>query len=347
MPNVSDTVLAKAIRSGDISSLYYFYGKDVATLEAYTKKLIAKLIKKEEADLNLHTFDGKNLDLSLLSDVCEAIPMFCDRICITINDLNAEDLKASDFDFLINILSGLSKETTVIIYQTGIDVLGSKKTLTGKNKKLNDLASKTGFSCEFSYKKPSELIKPIALKVANRGCSISNKSAEYLATQCLCNMLLINNEIDKLCDYSQGKEITNNEIDLLVSKQLDSNAFALAKAITQGNSVKSLELLDELYSQQVESIPILAAISMAFIDLYRARLALSENKTQADVVADFSYRGRDFAVRNAFRDASKISVSKLRFCLEILTKTDIELKSIRTEGRLLIEKAVIAMLSKR
>ena len=44
---VNDTELAKLIRTGEISSLYYFYGKDIATIEAYTKKLVSKLVKKK------------------------------------------------------------------------------------------------------------------------------------------------------------------------------------------------------------------------------------------------------------------------------------------------------------
>lgn len=346
MPFVNDSQLAKSIRSGEISSLYYFYGKDVSTLEAYTKKLVAKLVKKEQEDLNLNIFSGKALNLSELADVCDALPMFAERVVVTINDLNAEELKADDINFLINILKNLQDTTTVIIYATGIDVYNGKKALTGKNKKLCDIASKMGYSCEFSYKRPSELVKPITAKVIKQGSTISKKSAEYLASQCLCNSLMINNEIDKLCDYSMGKEITNQTIDLLVSKQLDTNAFALAKAVTQFNGKLAMELLSELYDQQSEGIAILGAISMAFTDLYRARIAVNEGISQADVIKDFSYRGRDFAVRNAFSDCRSVSVLRLRRCIKILADTDIMLKSSRIDSRLVIETAITSMLIK-
>lgn len=346
MPFVNDSQLAKSIRSGEISSLYYFYGKDVSTLEAYTKKLVSKLVKKEQEDLNLNIFNGENLNLSELSDVCDALPMFADRVVVTINDLNAEDFKADDIKFLLDILSNLSDTTTVIIYATGIDVYNGKKSLVGKNKKLCDLASKVGYACEFSYKRASELVKPITAKVMKQGSSISKKAAEYLANQCLCNMLLINNEIDKLCDYAMGDEITNQTIDLLVSKQIDTNAFALARAVTQFNGKLAIELLSELYDQRSEGIAILGAISMAFTDLYRARIAINEGVSQADVIKDFSYRGRAFAVRNAFRDCSSVSVSRLHKCIEILGDADIKLKSSRADSRLVLETAITKMLIK-
>lgn len=346
MPLMNDTELARTIRSGEISSLYYFYGKDIATLEAYTKRLVKKLVDKDSQDLNYHIFEGKTFSLSEFSDVCEALPMFGDRVVITVNDLNADEIKGDDFKFLTKILSDLQDTTTVIIYQTGIDVYGGKKSMTGNYKKLADVCAKKGSCCEFNYKKPVELVKIIIDKVVKQGCTISKKSAEYLAQQCLCNMLAINNEINKLCDYSNGKEITDDTIDLLVAKQLDTNAFALVKAVTSFNGKLAMELLDELYNLQAESIAISGALAMAFTDLYRARVALNEGVSQSDVIKDFSYRGRDFAVRNAFRDASKVSVERLRKCMNILSETDIALKSSKTDARLLIEKAITSMLIK-
>lgn len=344
MACVNDTELARNIRSGEISSVYFFYGKDIATLEAYTKKLSAKLVSKDDETYNLHTFNGKDLDLSELSDIVDSLPMFSDRICITINDLDADNLSDDDYKYLCEILSDVPDTTTVIIYITGISLYNKRNVLKAKNKKLITFVTKNGTVCEFSYKKPAELVKTISDRVNKRDCSISKASAEYLASQCLCNLMLINNEIDKLCDYKCSGEITNDTIDLLVAKQLDSNAFALAKAAVSFNAKRAMQLLDELYSQQTESIAILSAVSMAFIDIYRARLAVNDGASQAQVIEQFRYKNRDFVVRNAFRDCSRISVDRIRKCINILADTDIALKSSRTSQRILIEEAISAML---
>ncbi len=107
-----------------------------------------------------------------------------------------------------------------------------------------------------------------------------------------------------------------------------------------------MELLSELYDEQTDSIQILGAISMAFTDLYRARVATNDGVSQSDVVKDFNYRGRDFAVKNAFRDCLKVSAERMRKCIKILADTDIALKSSRTDSRLLLEKAITSMLIK-
>ncbi len=346
MACVSDVELAKEIRSGAISSVYFFYGKDIATLEAYTKKLVNKLVKADDATYNLHNLNGKNLDLSELSDICESLPMFAERVCITINDLDADNLSDNDFKYLCDILSDVPETTTVIIYITGVNIynLKTKNALKTKSKKLVTLITKQGSVCEFAYKKPEELVKTVSDRVNKRGSTISKSSAQYLALQCLCNLMLINNEVDKLCDYTNGGEITNAIIDLLVAKQLDSNAFALAKSAVSFNGKRAMLLLDELYSQQIDSISILSAISMSFLDIYRARLAINDGANQANVIADFNYRNRDFVVRNAFRECSSIPVDRIRKCIKILADTDIALKSSRTSPRILIEQAISSML---
>lgn len=346
MPFVNESELAKAIRNGEISSLYYFYGNDVATIEIFTKKLITKLVNKENETYNFHKFEGKAFNVNSFSDVCESLPMFSDRVCIAINDLNADSMNNNDFEDLMNTLSDIPETTTVIIYATGIDLFNGKKFLIGKNKKISDLASKSGFACEFSYKKPPELVKYISDRVNKKGSSISKKTAEYLAFQCLSNIMLINSEIDKLCDYSNGEEITNDTVDLLVSKQLDSNAFALAKAISQHNGKLTMTILNELYEQQTDAIAILSAISMAFIDLYRARLANNSGISQSDVKNDFSYKKREFAVTNAFRDSHSISAERLSKCIMVLSETDIALKSSKTDSFLILEQAITSMLTK-
>ena len=348
MPNYTDHELVKTIKSGKIMPAYFFWGKDVATLESIAKKLVAKLVPDEANDLNYHFFSGSGFDVSEFADACEALPVFADRVVIAVNDLNAENLRADDFKYLLEVVSGVDAETTtVVFYATGVDLCGGKKTLTSKNKKLSDHVAKIGASCEFAFKRPNELVKYVQSRVGKELCTISPKAAEYLASLCLCNLLTINNECDKLVSYVGKGEITHEIIDSLVSGQLDTDAYKLARAVTSGDRSLTFTILPELYAKQAESIPLLSVISGAFLDLYRAKLAYQTGRTASNILDDYSYRGRDFAVKNAMRDCSGIPIERLRACIEILSKCDIDMKSKRTDQRVLLEAALSQMLSLR
>lgn len=347
MAAVNENDLMKVLRAGEYAKLYYFFGRDIHSVEDTAKRLASKLVPEKERTYNLHRFDGKNLDLSEFSDCVEALPMFSERVCVLVNDLNAEAFSAADTKFLGEILENIPETTTVIIYITGFDVTEGRKLPTGKNKKLIDQIAKIGTVCEFSYKKPSELVRPVIEHFKRLECEISRQNAEYLATLCLSNTVLLHNEIEKLAAYASGNEITQEIIDTLVSRQLDSSSFALAKAIASSDASAAMALLDELFSQRTEPVAILSAVSMSFLDLYRAGTAIHAHKQPADVTQDFGYKAsRSFAVTNAFRDVRKFSTAHLRTCLLILAQTDFALKSSKTDGRILIEKAILKMMLK-
>lgn len=345
MPQLSDIEVAKRIRTGTIDNLYFFYGHDVASLEAYTKRLITKAVPNDSQDLNLHKFEGKSLDLGELSDVCEGLPMFAERTCITINDLNVESLNKEDMAYLKNILSDIPQTTVVIIYMTGINVYKSKTRLLDKTGRFAAFCSKNGVACEFKFKSQNDLAKIIIAKVEKQGSTISRSSAVYLAQKTLCDMLTANNEIAKLCAYANGREITNEDIDLLCSTQVETDSFRLADAIARGEARRSFSILDSLYADQLDTVTIVGGISASFIDLYRARLARDSKRTFKNAADDFSYpKNLEFKIQNAYRDCSVYKTERLRKCIQYLSEADLDLKSSKTDSRIILEKTITKML---
>lgn len=348
MPQLSDIETAKRIRTGTVDNLYFFYGHDIASVEAYAKKLILKVVPQESQDMNLHVFEGKKLDLGELSDVCDALPMFAERTCVVINDLDIEALRKDDMTYLKNILSDLPPTTVVIIYSTGINVYKSKTRLLDKTGRFSAFCAKNGVSCEFKFKSQNDLSKIIISKVEKQGSSISKSSAVYLAQKTLCDMLIANNEILKLCAYADGREITNADIDLLCSAQVETDSFRLADAIAKGDAKKAFGILETLYADQLDSITIIGGISSSFIDLYRARLARDTKRIAKDAADDFSYpKNLEFKIQNAYRDCSGYKTDRLRKCIQYLSEADLDMKSSNIDTRIILEKTITKMLMQK
>ncbi len=349
VPYLTDTELIKSIRKGDIRGVYFFWGKDVASSESIAKKLRDKLLPKDQRDLNYRFITGADFSASEISDIIEALPIFADRTVTLINDLNADNLKKDEQDTLFKAITDLDPTTTTLIfYTTGVDLAAGKKALTPKNKKLCDHISKLGgIVTEFQQKKPNELVNHIQSRLTPVGCFMSPKNAEYLASLQNCSILMIDNELDKLSAYVGSGEITKEMIDLLVSDQLETDAYKLSRAVLSGKGGEAFKTLDKLYSRQAEPIVLLSVISGSFMDLYRAKTAVIGGYSQSDVVSDFSYRGREFAVKNAFRDCMSIPLEKLRYGLSVLSQCDIDMKSKRTDPKILLEEAISRILSYR
>lgn len=333
MSLVSPTTLGKNVKEGKISTLYYFYGHDVTTLENYTHRLINRLCPSQAQTMDLHKFDGKKLDIPALADSCRALPLFADRVVITINDLNMDSVNKEDGDALRKLLNELEEGTTVIIYATAVDLYKNKKNLTDKNKRFCEFCDKIGCVCDFALKTPSEMGKAIQGEMTKLGCSISKSDAEYLAELCLCNSGFVKQEVKKLADYVCQGPVKREHIELLCVKHVESDGYNLAINVLKSRARFVFNRLSELVEQNYEPFEILGIISFSMSDVYRAKLARSSGLTVQDVLNDFDYpRNREFVVRNMFNDCGNISVERIQSTLCILSDTDLVLKT-RSGGK--------------
>ncbi len=328
MSSLSPTLLGKQIRENNISKLYYFYGHDVTTLEAFTKKLVKKLCPEASQTMNLHKFDGKKIDIPAFADACQALPMFADRVVITVNDLNMDNVNKDDGDSLRKILKSLEEGTTVIIYATAAELYKNKKALTDKNKRFCEFCDKNGIVCDFALKTTQEMGRAIATELSKLGCTISKNNAEYIAELCLCNTGFVKQEIKKLSDYAQQREITRDDIDLLCIRHVESDGYSLAVNVLRSRADLVFNRLYELSMQNYEPFEILGIISFSMTDMYRAKLARSGALTVQNVVNDFDYpKNREFAVRNMFNDCAGFSIERITKTIAILSDTDLALKT--------------------
>ena len=244
MPQIDSKALYTMLRNGELANIYYIYGTDIEGVEKMTKNIIKSAVGDNE-DFALTKTGGKYVDFSSLEDTIGMMPMMSDYNCILINDYNCEkpfdDMrgkKAEDINKkLIEILKNIPPATVVVFNVTGFEIetkfdYKSKKTvIKDKNKKLADFAAKNGILCEINTKTANELAKDITNKISARGGMISLANAKNLAEMCLCDTVALNNEIDKLCVYAQGREITLDMLNLLVHRQNDITVYKLANAV--------------------------------------------------------------------------------------------------------------------
>lgn len=345
MGAISAAEFEKEIKSAVTKNIYYIYGRDTGRVKSLADMVKKKFLGEGFLQSDISRFEGREFDLSVFSDTAEIYPMFSDYNFIEINDLDADSLNADEMKLFLKILENLPDQTILLISITGFDIKGGKKTPSAKNKKVIDAAAKYGSVTEADLRKPSEMYKFIMKLASENGSSINKQNAEKLAELCMGNTTAAENEVNKLSAFAGNGEITYQMIDEMVPVSIDTNAFALASAVVSSNVHSAMRILDKLVQQRTESVMILSALSSAFIDLYRASAAISSSVGESEAAADFGYKGREFVMKNAFRDARKTTPAHLRKCLCILRQADLECKSTRLDQKIIIEKAIAQMLS--
>lgn len=353
MAQTDAKTIKSQLKKGELSNLYYLFGADVNGTESLTKAIIKSAVGDNE-DFSLTKLRGNSLDISQLRDTIEMMPMMSEYNCILINDYNCEEHKEEEIKQLFDALKEIPPQTIVIFNVTGfevkvkVNIRKNQRTVNDKNKKLTDFAIKNGVLCEQPLKTSSELAKEICAKVSSRGGMISVKNAQTLAEMCLSDILMINNEIDKLCAYADGREITEQMLEELVPRQSDLTVYNFANAVVAFNRKSAYDMLDDLlerFPKSQDRRMLLSVISGAFTDLYRASCARKAGKGINDVMQDFGYH-LEFVVRNAFRDSSRIPTERLRKCITILSEATEKLNSTSADEKIVLEETLTKMLMK-
>lgn len=351
MAAVDVKTVRSQLRKGELHNLYYIFGQNIVEVEALTKKIIRAAVGDNE-EFALNRLSGAELDPDILRDTSEMMPMMTEYNCILVNDYNCESQREDVNKKVAEVLKNIPEHTVIIFNITGFepktrfDRRSNTRSITDKNKKLADIAAKNGILCEAAVKTPSELARDIQASVSSRGGSISMDNARELAEMCLSDTLTIRNEVDKLCAYAQGRDITADMLHELVHRQNGVTVFNLADAVASFNRTAAFDALDELMADKNNRGAVLANITNSFIDMYRAACARKSGRQVSDVMNDFSYAW-EFKVKNAFRDSSRMSIERLRGCICILRDTAMELNSTSTDEKTVLEETITWMLMTR
>ena len=144
--------------------------------------------------------------------------------------------------------------------------------------------------------------------------------------------------------YAKGEEITDRDIDLLSTVNLETRTYDMADDVINGRGDRAFKKLDILFCQREEPINILYALSSAYVDAYRMRVADECGIRKETVAKDFAYKNRAFVLNRARTSVSRTSTEALRKSLDVLVETDEKLKSVSVNQRFLIEQLISRLL---
>jgi len=316
---------------------YLFVGEEDYLKRLYVEKIADGATDKAFASFNVERFDGKNLDLRDVFEHASVLPMMGERRVIVVDDMKLDPLSSRDEELLKRGLPALP-DTTVLLFVQTLQIV-SKKT----GKKVRDLFQKYGAVCDLGKRSGQELLRPLIASAQKQGCVLSPAMAQYLVSCVGDDFHVLIQELAKVCAYAQG-EITKTHIDAVATKTLDAKVYGLARALLQHDFDKAYAVLDTLVQLRTEPYYILGALNGTYIDLYRAKTAMTCSGSTSALSTAYAYKGREFALNNAVRDSRSLTLPQLRRSLAVLQDADRRLKSTGEDGVLVIEQVMVRLL---
>lgn len=339
---ITESELKKQLKEGGLKRVYFLYGEETYLSGHYASQIAAKAVGKDDlAEFNLQKFDGRKCTAEELEDAAEALPLMADAKCVVVRDYDAAAGGMANQERLLRLVSDPPEACVMVFWQDAVEADVKKN---AKWKAFAAAVEKCGVCVEFPRKSTADIVKLLCSGASRRNCRLLPENARLLVEQCGDDLNLLLNELDKLCALAGEGEITREMIESAGSKNLEASVFDLSKAILQNHYARAYAILHRLLSQKEEPVNILAVLSTAYADLYRAKVAAAAGKQADTLTADFQYRGREFRLRNAARDASRLSMDVLRSSLDTLAQADLRLKSSRVDKRVVLEQTAAKLI---
>lgn len=326
---------SKAFKQDKPHGLYFLFGSEDYLIDIWAKKIIAAVCGDASA-FNFQKLDGRKLDIDTLFDAAEAMPLMASEKCVLLDDFDSK-INAEQQRGLEELFSDLNPACVLIV--TAKSAFDAK---SAGAKKLVKLAEAHGIAVELGTRSAAGLQAFIKSLAKKSGCEAPPDVCRYILDTCENDMRSLSAEVAKICAYAGGGELARTHVDAVATPKIEARVFDLSKCILTGNSQRAMEILSNLFYLRESPVAVLSVLTMAYADQYRARIARDEGVSAQKVTELFGYKS-GFRVQTAF--AGRLSAESLRKCLDCLYDCDLKMKSTSLDDKILLEKAVIQLLT--
>ena len=217
---------------------------------------------------------------------------------------------------------------------------------------------------ELARVEAGDAVRWLADSAGGRGVSITQDAARELVDALGADMMLIASDFEKLCLYSQGKqlltlggepasavpEITLGDVETMVLAAKQRSLYELTDAISRRDRPQALALLHGLLNASDGGEDSAIGHLYMLARTFRQMLVILE-KNVRDSRAIWSvlwqgFRMPPFAAEDLIRQARRYkSRSELTRALRLIARADLEIRSSPPDKRLVLERLVLALSS--
>lgn len=202
-----------------------------------------------------------------------------------------------------------------------------------RKKSLYKLIIEKGIEKEFSVvENNSNDIKKI---FESKGLKITQEALNKLTKKTGLNLTRINQEIEKITAFlGKKKDINEKDIELLVSRSETEKIYELSDAIAERKKDIALEILHNLFKDEIFPLQIMSVIISRFRLLIQSKLLVEDNSLSREKIekllpSDKSHnilKQHPFVIRKVNQQSRTFSMRELKSCYKKLLEADKQLK---------------------
>ena len=303
-------------------AVYLLLGDD----EDRKKRSVEKLRRDRATD----TYEAAETSPEEVVSACNSYSLFGDGAFVLVRNLDAWN--AAQKAKIVAYLKNPSPETDLVM-------LGSK---LGAREKLLSAVKESGEVHNFEQPTGRALVKWVVGYAKKQDLDLPEDVAGFLSERCSENKTRLAREVEKLSLYVEDRAATGEDVEALVSPDLQSNIFAFVDALAHGDRDRALRLLEDLLSTGEPPLRVMYMVRRQFNLLARSE-ALSGRGIPAPELAK-ELKIPPFVVRKLQEQGRRMEEGDIELALETILELESGLKGRRDLGdKLQVELAVFKL----
>lgn len=320
------------IKSGNFKSAYLLCGEEAYLKVQYKNKLL-KALNPDDDTMNFNHYEGRNIDVKELIDLCETMPFFADRRVVLLEDTGFFKNKC---DELADYMKELPDYLCLVFVEDEVD----------KRSKMYKAVKSCGRIGEFARQDEKTLMQWAAGILKREGKNITQRDMELLLTMTGIDMGNLRMELEKLITYTGDRNVvTRADIQEVCTTQTQNKIFDMVRAVTEKNQKRALDLYYDLLTLKEPPMRILFLLAKQFRQLLLVKEYTEEGVAQPEMASRLGVPS--FVVRNIASCAKSYRISELRQAVTDFVDAEEAVKTGRLQDVLSVELLIVKYSSAR
>lgn len=313
--------------------IYLLYGNERFLIEEKRKTLIGNDIN--EFDVNVYDMTETPIEMAL--EDAETLPFLSDKRFVIIKNpyfLTSEKKLASQSEVEHNLkkleqyLENPSPYS-LVIFEAPYDKLDERK-------KIVQLLKKAAQVFEASALQDKDVHAWLHSESRKLNIEMDDDAVKHLYRLVGKDLKKLRNELVKLSLYvGENGRVTEETLDLLVSRSLEDNIFALVDHVVNKRMTEAFQTLRDLIEQKEEPIKIVALLARQFRMIAQVHTLRKKGYTTKQMANHLKLH--PFVVQKTLQQANQFSQTECHRMIQQLAEADYFMKTGKYDKQILLE----------
>lgn len=335
--------LIEQIKKHEIKNIYLFCSIDSKLIEEVVETIKNEILSDEFKSLNYKSIDGNNLDnIDEIINSCETLPFMSDKRIVEIYNFKLiSQGKSNKVTTIAKELKEYLKnmpESTILIMHYPLKTDREKP-----SKSFDYIANlKNVYASKLEKLKGLELSSSVKQMFFERNKKISISNLNYFCSLIDNNMNIIENEVEKLCSYTYDRDITKEDINLMLPQKKANDIFNLVDLLSKKDFNKACDILNELIYKGETEFRILSMMERQYRLLLIMKMYVREGKTKDEIISLLNLN--PFVGENMIRQSRNFSEISLKKILDLCLTSEKILKTKSTNKKTELEMLIVNII---